>query len=104
MIALYALLLQAFLGGLAPLAPVLSGDVICAHDGTGAPGDGGPACHQHACCTLAQAMHGLPAVSDFATVLWSPASVAPAPWRAAGPIRARAPPDPSVGPRGPPAA
>ncbi|GEP03280.1 hypothetical protein [Methylobacterium oxalidis] len=100
-IALYALLIQAFLGGLAPIALGPSGGEICAHDGT--PGDDGAACHQHACCTLAQAVQLLaPHLSVFAVVLWEQGAAAPAPWRAAETVRARAPPDQSVSPRGPP--
>ncbi|WP_132251282.1 hypothetical protein [Methylobacterium segetis] len=102
-IALYALLLQAFLGGLAPLPPAALTDAICAHDGSGSPEGGAALCHPHACCTLAQAAELLPpGASAFAAVLWSPGIAAPAPWRAADLIRARAPPDPSVSPRGPP--
>lgn len=105
-IALYALVLQAFLGGLVPLPAPPLGGVICAeHSGSSAPDDQAPACHQHACCTAAQAAHLLhPLLSVFATVAWASPWVVPAPWRDAGTAQARAPPDQSVSPRGPPTA
>ena len=104
-IALYALVLQAFLGGLAPLPAAPLGGVICAeHDSSSVPGDHGPACNQHACCTAAQAAQLLhPLLSAFATIAWAPPRAVPAPWRDAGTAQARAPPDQSVSPRGPPA-
>jgi hypothetical protein len=103
-IALYALVLQAVLGGLVPLPSVPVGGVICAeHDGSTVPGDHGPACQHHACCTTAQAAQLLhPILLAFAAVAWAPARVASAPWRDAGAVQARAPPDQSVSPRGPP--
>lgn len=105
-IALYALALQAFFGGLAPLPAAPFGGVICAeHSGSSAPGDQAPACHQHACCTAAQAAQLLhPLQSTFAVVAWVPIVVASAPWCDGGTVQARAPPDQSVSPRGPPAA
>ncbi|MBB2965061.1 hypothetical protein [Methylobacterium sp. R2-1] len=105
MIALYALALQAFLGGLAPLPAAPLGAVICAeHGGSSAPDDHGPACQHHACCTAAQAAQWLHLIlSVFATVAWAPPRVTLAPLRDAGMVQARAPPDHSVSPRGPPA-
>ena len=103
-VALYALLLQAFLGGLAPAMPLPVGGVICAeHDGSSVPDRHGPACHHHACCTAAQAAKLLdPLLSASASVQWVPIRVASFLWRDAGPVRARAPPGQSVSPRGPP--
>ena len=105
-VALYALVLQAVLGGLGPLPSAPVGAVICAeHDGSTGPGDHGPACQHHACCTMAQAVQLLhPLLWAFAAVAWAPARVTSAPWRDAGAVQARAPPDPSVSPRGPPTA
>lgn len=103
-VALYALLLQAFLGGLAPVSPVSAGGVICAEHGDSAvPGDHGPACHQHACCVAAQAAKLLDQLTlAFATVDWVSVRVSSVPRREAGILQARAPPDQSVSPRGPP--
>ncbi|GAB6970584.1 hypothetical protein JCM16408A_13320 [Methylobacterium phyllosphaerae] len=105
MIALYALVLQAFLGGLVALPAAPLGSVICAeHDGSSSSGDQGPACHQHACCTAVQAVQLIhPMLTVFATVAWAPPQVAPVAWRDAGMVQARAPPQQSVSPRGPPA-
>ncbi|WP_454104135.1 hypothetical protein [Methylorubrum extorquens] len=104
-IALYALVLQAFLSGLAPLPALPLGGVICAeHDGSSVPGDQVPACQHHACCTAAQAAQLLhQTLSAFATVAWASPRAASVPWRDAGMVQARAPPDQSASPRGPPA-
>ncbi|WP_238178599.1 hypothetical protein [Methylobacterium dankookense] len=103
-IALYALLLQAFLGGLSPSVSTPAGPEICArHDAASVPVDHESACRQHVCCTAMQGAGWLlPLPTAFATVTWAPVQVASAAWREAGPVRARAPPDRSVGPRGPP--
>lgn len=109
-IALYALVLQAFLTALAPtaaLAQARPADILCAEhaEGAGAPGDHGPACLHHACCLHAQGAElGLPpTVAAFAQAVWPRETIAPT-WPAATTARARAPPDPAIGPRGPPAA
>ncbi|WP_341872680.1 hypothetical protein [Methylorubrum extorquens] len=104
MIALYALVLQAFLGGLAPLPVVPLGGVICAeHERSTLTSDHGSACQHHACCTAAQAAQLLqPLLLAFATVAWAPSHLVSASWSDAGTVRARAPPDHSVSPRGPP--
>lgn len=105
-IALYALVLQAFLTALAPIAPALARNVLCAEhvEGAGSSGDQGPACH-HACCVQAQAPQlGLPpTLAAAAAAIW-PRVAQVTPWPPAEKARARAPPDPAVGPRGPPAA
>ena len=102
--ALYALILQSFIGGLALLPSITAGGVICAeHDGSTVPDGQGSACHQHACCVTAQAAKLLdPLGSAFATVHWLPVPVSSVPWPEAGTHRARAPPGQSVSPRGPP--
>lgn len=104
-VALYALLLQAFLGGLVarPLAPV--GNEVCAeHIGVSLPREHAPACLHNACCTVAHANELFhPLLEVFATVAWaSSVRVSVIPWRDAGSVQARAPPDQSVSPRGPP--
>ena len=73
MIALYGLVLQAFLAG--ATAPVLAagGSALCAaldHDGDGAPGPDPH--HDHACC-LAAPTAALPApTADVSAVAWPP--------------------------------
>ncbi|MBB2964122.1 hypothetical protein [Methylobacterium sp. R2-1] len=102
-IALYALVLQAFLTVLAPAVPRLDGGILCAEHATSEqPAEDGQTCGHHACCTQVQAVSLLPppqAASSLAA--WSPRAV-PLPWRAVAAIRARAPPDQGTGPRGPP--
>ncbi|KQQ29447.1 hypothetical protein ASF53_18670 [Methylobacterium sp. Leaf123] len=105
-IALYALVFQAFLTVLAPTLPRFDGSVLCAEHlaPSGTPADDEPSCGHHACCTQVQAVHLLsPTQAASALAIWPPRA-APVPWRAAGTIRARAPPDQGTSPRGPPAA
>lgn len=106
-IALYALVLQAFLTALAPAAPAMAREILCAEHGVGAgsSGDQGPACRHHACCVQAQAPQlGLPPTPTAAPPAAWPRAADVTPWPPAENARVRAPPDPAVGPRGPPAA
>ncbi|RVU21602.1 hypothetical protein EOE48_00650 [Methylobacterium oryzihabitans] len=104
-IALYALVLRVFLGGLAPTDVVPAAEVICAHDDAGAPLGKDPACPQHACCVAAQVV---PPVSspalDAVTVAWPLRRVIAALRPASEAPPARAPPRPRPDPRGPPLA
>lgn len=103
MVALYALLLQAFLGTLLPPVPASpSTSAICAHEDLELPLD--QACRQHACCIAVQAT-GLidPPPAGFAAVIWTERRGAPVAWYPALVASARAPPDFAVSPRGPPA-
>lgn len=104
-IALYALCLQVFLSALAPLPLNMSRGAICAeHGGTGAPADDGVPCRQHACCAAMQAAESIaPALILFAAIVWPTPSPALSSWTAVKLFGARAPPDRSVSPRGPPA-
>lgn len=103
-IALYALVLHAFLTVLAPTMPPFDGGVLCAeHATSGAPADDGQPCGHHACCTQVQAVHLLPPVQAASAVAIWPSRPAPVLWRAAETVRARAPPDQGTSPRGPPA-
>ncbi len=101
--ALYALLLQAFLGALAPVPAGLDGvSVLCAEHAEGAPADKAP-CRAHACCLPAQ-IPQLAVPPPVAAVPIRPRRVVEAavrpPARAALP---RAPPEIPPEPRGPPA-
>ncbi|MFE1599952.1 hypothetical protein [Methylobacterium sp. ID0610] len=105
-VALYALCLQAVLGAMAPLPQASAGDVICAHGGAPAGSDTTPdpakAC-RHACCLAAQADRLLPACAAlFVALVWPMPDAAPAGWTLAEARMPRAPPDPALGPRGPP--
>ena len=102
-VALYALLLQAFLvAGTAKVAGSPLG-LLCAHE-SDAPAGGIPAPHDHACCTVAQeAASAVP--PEAVTVA---ASVPPAcetlAWRPESWIPRTGPPVRAQGPRGPPLA
>lgn len=106
-IALYALCLQAFLGGLAPIdgmaAPV-GGGVICAHQEDAPAGDP-VSCPDHACCLAVHAAQPFappPAEAGSAAIRPRRARAA-IPWGVAHAPRARAPPGLTARPRGPPA-
>ncbi|WP_018043366.1 hypothetical protein [Methylobacterium sp. 88A] len=104
MIALYGLCLQAFLVTMTPPAQAGWESALCGHDAAGDPADASPAC-AHACCTAAHAGPQAPGQDTaFATVVWQarPAPLAPRPDVAVP--AARAPPDQSIGSRGPPSA
>ncbi|AMB46056.1 hypothetical protein [Methylobacterium sp. AMS5] len=105
-IALYALVFQAFLAVLAPALPRLDGGILCAEhvSPSGTPADDEQPCGHHACCTQVQAVQVPPPAQVASAVALRPPRAAPVPWRAAQTIRARAPPDQGTSPRGPPAA
>lgn len=103
-IALYALVLHAFLLALAPVMPAQAGSEICAQHAEAGTPDDGAGCRHHACCTQAQGVEtGSPPEAAFAQLDW-PAVSTPAAWRPEAVTRARAPPDQGTSPRGPPAA
>src|ERR1700712_1031445 len=75
-IALYAFVLQAFLGGLMPMAPAGPDGILCLTLDTHGPADAGPfapAAHHHGdCCTAAQLAAGAAPPQPLATALaWS---------------------------------
>ncbi|CAO4165729.1 hypothetical protein [Methylorubrum populi] len=103
-IALYALVLQAFLTVVAPMMPRIDSGIICAeHEAPAASDDDGPPeCH-HACCTQVHAVAlQAPDAAGFLLAVWPPRAT-PLPRREAFTHRARAPPDQGISPRGPPA-
>ncbi|WP_232630404.1 hypothetical protein [Methylobacterium sp. Leaf118] len=103
-IALYALVLHAFLGALAPVMPVSAGSEICTQHAAAEAPDEGTGCRHHACCTQVQGIQaGPPPETPFAALAW-PLVVTSVTWRPDPAARARAPPDQGTSPRGPPAA
>jgi hypothetical protein len=103
-LALYAFVLQAFLGGLMPLPAAADG--LCAqHAASASIHDRMPA-HGHGdCCTAAQVPGtALPPRVAPALVAWTAGTRGGPGYRTVGQIGARAPPDHSVSPRGPPSA
>jgi hypothetical protein len=103
-LALYAFVLQAFLGGLMPVPAAAEG--LCAQHAAGdaAPGKALP--HGHGdCCTAAQASAtALPARAASAVIVWTTAAASCPTWATTDGPRARAPPGGIASPRGPPAA
>lgn len=104
-LALYAFVLQAFLGGLMPIPA--TGANLCAQHATGDAPPGKALPHDHGdCCTAAQpGAAALPArTAPASAIAWS-AENAPRPlWTMIAEPRARAPPGSVASPRGPPAA
>jgi hypothetical protein len=103
-LALYAFVLQAFLGGLMPLPAAADG--LCAQHAArdAAPDKALP--HGHAdCCTAAQATAtALPARAASVAIAWAAAAATTPAWTMIAGPRARAPPGGIASPRGPPAA
>nr|WP_276592526.1 MULTISPECIES: hypothetical protein [unclassified Methylobacterium] len=103
-LALYAFVLQAFLGGMMPLPAAADG--LCAqHAASDTIPDKLPA-HGHSdCCTAAQIpVSALPSRVAPTIVAWTSEARGGAAYRTVSQIGARAPPDHSVSPRGPPSA
>jgi hypothetical protein len=104
LIALYAVLLQAFLTVSAPGAVLREAGILCLDHEAGHPADGLPAHRDHACCTLA---HGAPAVPPNpveAVAVPTPARVTAVVWRPEAAIPRTGPPTHATSARGPPLA
>jgi len=103
-LALYALLLQAFLGGLMPLPKTIDG--LCAQHSDGSAVPGAPLPHGHGdCCTAAQATGpALPPRPAAIGVRWAVATNRHSAWPFTDSVGARAPPGTIASPRGPPTA
>lgn len=105
MVALYALLLQAFLGFATPARAVgLPGAVLCAEHGSGAPDNETVAHHAHPCCTLVQAGSVALPVSEPAVVAWPFAPASRLAWQPEAERPKTGPPRTATSARGPPAA
>lgn len=105
-IALYALLLQAFLGFAAPvLAQAATGEILCAEHPGSAPTDGKATAPCHPCCTVLQVgtMAPPPAASTVA-VTWPVTSFARLVWRPEAVRLTTGPPVYATSARGPPSA
>jgi len=103
-LALYAFVLQAFLGGLMPI-PAAAGGLCAQHAASDSTPNGLPA-HGHGdCCTVAQATGtALPARVAPAIIAWTAEDRGGPAYRDVDRTGTRAPPDRSVSPRGPPSA
>lgn len=107
-VALYALVLQAVLGGALPAAAAGAEDILCLHQADAPSPDHrrAPAPHAHAeCCTAAQAAGGaaLPR-PDLSTAAWPSGAVVRVAWRPVAEALPRPPPGRIAHPRGPPIA
>ena len=105
-VALYAFVLQAFLGGLMPRPHSLDG-LICAQAQASTPDAAAPdtpAPHDHdACCTLAQvAGASLPVRPEAVAAAWPARAGTRIAWTPSAAPRARAPPGLAAFARGPP--
>ena len=100
-VALYALVLQGFLGGLMPMAG--PGGIHCAP--TEAADHPGKATHDHAqCCVAAHVLAtALPGREPAALLAQPRPAAAPVAWAASAAFNPRAPPGAIAHPRGPPA-
>jgi hypothetical protein len=104
-IALYALLLQAFLAFAAPaLSPDPTGSVLCAEHGSGAPADDQADVQCHACCAAVHIGNLAPPPLDAFPVLWPFQRVARVVWRPEAEVLKTGPPTHAQSARGPPIA
>lgn len=103
LVALYALLLQAFLGLATPSRALDGpGEVLCAGHSSGEPASKGV--HVHACCTVVQAgTLTLPPIDPEAAA-WPSAPTSLCAWRPEAEIPTTGPPAYNGTARGPPAA
>lgn len=105
-IALYALLLQAFLAFAAPtLSLDQNGEVLCTEHGSGAPAHDQADAQCHSCCAV---MHignlAPPPPSDAVALSWPFQQVARVAWRPEAEVFKTGPPTHAQSARGPPIA
>ncbi|MDB5646968.1 MAG: hypothetical protein JWQ05_2637 [Methylobacterium sp.] len=107
-IALYAFVLHAVLGGLVPLPASVSHGILCLgqmDDAGSVPGAPDPShAHHQPCCTVAGPMLDAtsPATAPLA-IVWPPRHVSRIAWQANSSVSARGPPGSIPHPRAPPA-
>jgi hypothetical protein len=103
-IALYALLLQAFLGFATPSLALGPDGILCTVHESG-QSDGKPAtAHKHECCLPAHAGAFLPPPDGATDLAWRAPVSHILVWRPAFDVPTTGPPDTSHRPRGPPLA
>lgn len=101
-IALYGLLLQAFLAAAHPVAMPDAG-ILCAEHEPASPGSDRPLHHDHQCCTAAQGAQLAPAPSSDLTAVPVPPAPARVAWRPEASRPRTGPPTHAHSARGPPA-
>ncbi len=106
-LALYALVLQTLLGGIAALPTGPGHGILCLQQADGdldTSGNGSAPHHHHAaCCTAAPAVAALAAPSpDVTMIAWPERRLERLAWTSEPAFGARAPPGTRPSPRGPP--
>ena len=107
LIALYAVLLQAFLTVSAPGALLREAGILCLDHGGGSPADApadGPTPHDHACCTLAHGATVVPPGPSVALPVQHIAQGTAVVWLPEADIPRTGPPTHAESARGPPLA
>lgn len=102
-VALYALLLQAFVAAATPSGPIDLAGFICQHDSS-APSPDQPIRHDHQCCTAVHIGNVAPPPCSAAPVVLTPPVAVATVWRPKAAIPKTGPPNQSHFARGPPSA
>lgn len=100
-VALYALLLQAFVAAATPSGPISLGGFICQHDNSPSSPDQ-PVRHDHQCCTAIHIGNVAPPPSSAVPVAWAAPRTVVVLWRPEAVIPKTGPPTRSHSARGPP--
>lgn len=102
-IALYALLLQAFVAAATPSGAIDLTGFICQHESS-APSPDQPVRHDHQCCTAVHIGNIAPPPCSAVAVAWTAPRAVTAVWRREAAIPKTGPPTRSHSARGPPSA
>lgn len=103
-VALYALLLQAFVAAATPSGGAIDlAGFTCRHENS-APSPDQPARHDHQCCTAVHIGNVAPPPCPGVTVVWTAPRPIAVPWRSEAAIPKTRPPTRSHSARGPPSA
>ncbi len=101
-VALYALLLQAFVAAATPSGPIDLAGFICQHESSSPPDH--PIRHDHQCCTAVHIGNIAPPPSSAMLVGWASPRAVTLLWRPEVAIPKTGPPTRSHSARGPPSA
>lgn len=102
-VALYALLLQAFVAAATPSGATDLAGFVCQH-GSSAPSPDQPVRHDHQCCTAVHIGDVAPPPCSAVEVAWAAPLAVTAVWRPEAAIPKTGPPTRSHSARGPPSA
>lgn len=102
-IALYSLILQAFLASATPVSAFFPDHVICAAaDPGGTAGSEKPVKHDHQCCTAVSPVAVVPPVQAMSLLAWPLTDAVEIVWRPEASLYKTGPPTGAHRPRGPP--